>query len=216
MSILGVKEMNWLITFLILGILFYKFWIVPSRLMYLKSNLVKNLSQQFSIALKTKKDGTSSFFVAMFFLFVLTNFMGLFPNVFTSSSHITFNSIVSFSMWTGFFLFGWMTYTNKMLAHLVPLSTPKPLISFMVLIEMISTMIRPGTLGIRLMANMVSGHLLLTLMGNSMCLTPIFMLLILVLAQSILTLLEMGVSVIQGYVFCMLLSLYSDDSDYQS
>lgn len=53
-----------------------------------------------------------------------------------------------------------------MLAHLVPLGTPGVLIPFIVLIETISNVIRPGTLAVRLAANMIAGHLLLVLLGN--------------------------------------------------
>ena len=54
-----------------------------------------------------------------------------------------------------------------MFAHLVPQGTPPVLMPFMVCIETISNVIRPGTLAVWLMANMVAGHLLLTLLGNT-------------------------------------------------
>jgi ATP synthase subunit 6 len=97
---------------------------------------------------------------------------------------------------------------------LVPLRTPIPLISFIVLIESIRTLIRPGTLRIRLIANIVSGHLLLTLIGNAIVLKPFIIIIILIFIQTSLTILEIGVSFIQAYVFCILLALYSDESDY--
>ena len=55
---------------------------------------------------------------------------------------------------------------NSMMAHLVPLGTPVALIPFMVLIELVRNFIRPLTLSVRLAANIVAGHLLLTLLGN--------------------------------------------------
>lgn len=102
-----------------------------------------------------------------------------------------------------------------MLAHLVPLGTPRSLISFIVLIERIRTIIRPGTLRIRLIANIVSGHLLLTLIGNRIEVSPFIILLIIIFIQTLLMLLEIGVRIIQAYVFCILLTLYSDDSDFR-
>ena len=53
-----------------------------------------------------------------------------------------------------------------MLAHLVPLGTLGVLIPFMVLIETIRNVIRPGTFAVRLAANIIAGHLLLVLLGN--------------------------------------------------
>jgi len=176
---------------------------------------LENLRQQFSIALKTGKDGTKRFFNTLFIFFLFCNLLGLVPNVFTPTRHITFNLIISIPLWVGFFLYGWATYTNKIFAHLVPLRTPRALIRFIVLIERIRTLIRPGTLGIRLIANIVSGHLLLTLIGNRMAIRPLLVLIILVLVQTILRILEVGVRIIQAYVFCILLTLYSDESDYR-
>lgn len=116
----------------------------------------------------------------------------------------------------GFFIYGWFTFSNKIFAHLVPLRTPTPLIRFIVLIELIRTLIRPGTLRIRLIANIVSGHLLLTLLGNRISLRPNYLLPLIILVQSMLTSLEIGVRIIQAYVFCILLVLYSDESDYNN
>jgi len=55
-----------------------------------------------------------------------------------------------------------------MLAHLVPIGTPPILIPFIVLIELIRTIIRPLTLAVRLTANIIAGHLLLVLLSSLM------------------------------------------------
>uniref|UniRef100_UPI0030E5CF91 ATP synthase subunit 6 n=1 Tax=Thrips alatus TaxID=1030670 RepID=UPI0030E5CF91 len=211
-SILG--EMNWSIMILATFFMFLSFWKKPSRIKTILLSLISQISEQFKIALKSNKDSSEGIFIALFLMILFLNLMGLFPNIFTPSSHITLNMIISFPLWMGFMAFGWTKFTNKMLSHLVPNGTPTALISFMVLIEMISNLIRSLTLSIRLMANMVSGHLLLTLMGNLMENSSIIMVMILTLVQSILSSLELGVAFIQAYVFCMLLTLYSNDSDF--
>uniref|UniRef100_UPI0030E32E35 ATP synthase subunit 6 n=1 Tax=Arorathrips mexicanus TaxID=1291224 RepID=UPI0030E32E35 len=210
------KELNWVIMMIFLMTSMYYFWSKPNRLTICMNNSFYNISKQFEIALKTCKDSSKLLFTALFLFILNCNLIGLIPNVFTSTSHLFLNLFISIPMWMGFFFYGWITYTNKMFAHLVPKGTPTPLISFMVLIELISNLIRPLTLSIRLMANMVSGHLLLTLMGNSMVGSSIFMVILLTSLQSILSLLELGVAMIQAYVFCTLLTLYSDDSDMMS
>uniref|UniRef100_UPI0030E20995 ATP synthase subunit 6 n=1 Tax=Ctenothrips transeolineae TaxID=3045420 RepID=UPI0030E20995 len=210
-----LEELNWFSFLIPLMILMYTFWSKPSRMTHLKHFMINSIEEQFKIALKTKKDSSSKIFITIFLMIMICNITGLLPNIFTGTSHLTANLMISVPLWTGFFMFGWMKYTNKMFAHLVPNGTPMVLINFMVLIELISTIIRPLTLSIRLMANMVSGHLLLTLMGNTMQTSYYSTCLILVFIQMILSLLEVGVAFIQAYVFCMLLTLYSDDSDYQ-
>uniref|UniRef100_UPI0030E46496 ATP synthase subunit 6 n=1 Tax=Thrips brunneus TaxID=3118777 RepID=UPI0030E46496 len=211
-SILG--EMNWSILILTSFIMLLSFWKKPTRLNISLAELTNQISEQFKIALKTSKDSSSSLFISLFLLILSLNLMGLFPNIFTPTSHISMNMLISLPLWMGFMAFGWSKFTNKMLSHLVPNGTPTALISFMVLIEMISNFIRSLTLSIRLMANMVSGHLLLTLMGNLMENSSIILVSFLTLIQGVLTSLELGVAFIQAYVFCMLLTLYSNDSDF--
>jgi F-type H+-transporting ATPase subunit a len=96
-----------------------------------------------------------------------------------------------------------------MLAHLVPPGTPGVLIPFIVLIETVSNVIRPGTLAVRLAANMIAGHLLLVLLGNQGPSITFSLLRVLLVTQILLLTLERAVAVIQSYVFAVLATLYS-------
>jgi F-type H+-transporting ATPase subunit a len=80
---------------------------------------------------------------------------------------------------------------------------------FMVCIETISNVIRPGTLAVRLTANIIAGHLLLTLIGNTGNSLSSILLSFLLIRQVALLLLESAVSIIQSYVFAVLSTLYS-------
>jgi F-type H+-transporting ATPase subunit a len=81
----------------------------------------------------------------------------------------------------------------------------------MVCIETISNVIRPGTLAVRLTANIIAGHLLLTLIGNTGNSLSTFILTFLILAQIALLILESAVAIIQSYVFAVLSTLYSSE-----
>jgi F-type H+-transporting ATPase subunit a len=96
-----------------------------------------------------------------------------------------------------------------MFAHLVPQRTPGILIPFIVLIESIRNIIRPATLAVRLTANIIAGHLLITLLGNQTAERTDVVLIGLLNVQMLLIILEMAVSVIQAYVFRVLLTLYT-------
>jgi len=76
----------------------------------------------------------------------------------------------------------------------------------MVVIESIRVIIRPITLAVRLIANIVAGHLLLSLRGrgidNVIRFTP------LLVGQTALTVLEAAVACIQAYVFTVLTAIY--------
>jgi F-type H+-transporting ATPase subunit a len=80
---------------------------------------------------------------------------------------------------------------------------------FIVLIESVRNLIRPLTLAVRLIANMVAGHLLITLLGNQTALASNLTLLFLISTQIILLTLESAVAVIQSYVFAVLSTLYA-------
>jgi F-type H+-transporting ATPase subunit a len=79
----------------------------------------------------------------------------------------------------------------------------------MVLIETISNLIRPGTLAVRLTANIVAGHLLITLLGNQTAVASNFILTGLLATQILLLTLESAVAIIQSYVFAVLSTLYA-------
>jgi len=83
----------------------------------------------------------------------------------------------------------------------------------MVLIEIVRNIIRPITLSVRLSANIVAGHLLIRLLGNFSLISKTNL-----LSSSItllaLTGLEIGVALIQAYVFITLITLYSTEIHY--
>jgi len=98
-----------------------------------------------------------------------------------------------------------------MFIHLVPQGTPIILIPFIVLIETIRNIIRPITLIIRLTANIIAGHLLITLLGNIGSNIFILIIPILLFIQILLLTLERAVAIIQSYVFSVLITLYYNE-----
>ena len=82
---------------------------------------------------------------------------------------------------------------------------------FIVLIETIRNIIRPGTLAVRLTANIIAGHLLITLLRNNGCSIRSYFIIILVIIQILLLILESAVAVIQSYVIAILRTLYSSE-----
>nr|APX39291.1 ATP synthase F0 subunit 6 [Longitarsus aeneus] len=205
-------SMNWLSTLIGLMIMPPIFWIIPSRFNIIWMMIIKTLHKEFKILLGNyKSQGSTLIFIALFSMILFNNFLGLFPYIFTSTSHMTLTLSLSLPLWLSFMIYGWINNTIHMLAHLVPQGTPPILMPFMVCIETISNMIRPGTLAIRLSANMIAGHLLMTLLGNTGSSMSIFMLNILIIVQILLLLLESAVSMIQSYVFAVLSTLYSSE-----
>tara|TARA_Y100001956_G_C4109920_1_gene181896 strand:- start:133 stop:507 length:375 start_codon:yes stop_codon:yes gene_type:complete len=100
---------------------------------------------------------------------------------------------------------------NNLFCHLVPIGTPSFLIPIIVIIESVRNIIRPLTLSIRLAANIVAGHLLLTLLGSQAPNLNMISLSILFIRLYLLLILEVAVACIQSYVFTILNSLYLNE-----
>nr|YP_010388295.1 ATP synthase F0 subunit 6 [Nigidius miwai]UPO69315.1 ATP synthase F0 subunit 6 [Nigidius miwai] len=203
--------LNWLSTFL--GILFipYSFWLIPSRFSIIWTKITYILHKEFKTLQGKKSWGSSFLFISLFTLIIFNNFLGLFPYIFTSTSQLVLTLSLSLPLWLSFMIFGWINNTTHMLAHLVPQGTPPILMPFMVCIETISNIIRPGTLAVRLAANMIAGHLLMTLLGNTGPSLSYSLLIILLITQILLLILESAVAMIQSYVFAILSTLYSSE-----
>nr|YP_010444618.1 ATP synthase F0 subunit 6 [Haplodiplatys aotouensis]UTI38881.1 ATP synthase F0 subunit 6 [Haplodiplatys aotouensis]UTI38894.1 ATP synthase F0 subunit 6 [Haplodiplatys aotouensis] len=205
-------SLNWLSVFIGLMIIPLIYWFFPSRMNFLWGSVLLSLHKEFKVLLGSNSQGGSTLiFLSLFSYILFNNFYGLFPYVFTCSSHLVMTLSLSLPLWLSFMLYGWINHTEHMFVHLVPQGTPGVLMFFMVFIETVSNLIRPGTLAVRLMANMVAGHLLMTLLGGTGSILGVFMLNVLVIIQVMLLLLELAVSVIQSYVFVVLSTLYSSE-----
>jgi len=201
--------LNWLSTFL--GLLFIPclFWAIPSRWSLAWSKISSTLHLEFKALLSSQHSSITIIFVSLFSIIVFNNFLGLLPYIFTRTSHIVITLRLALPIWIAFMLFGWINHTQHIFAHLVPQGTPSALIPFMVLIETIRNIIRPGTLAVRLAANMIAGHLLLTLLGRTGPSLSNSLLALLIVAQILLLVLESAVAIIQSYVFAVLSALYA-------
>nr|YP_010461125.1 ATP synthase F0 subunit 6 [Pseudalbara parvula]UUF68396.1 ATP synthase F0 subunit 6 [Pseudalbara parvula] len=205
-------SLNWISTLLGLMFLPYSFWLIPNRHYFIWNFIMNKLHNEFKMLLKNNYfNGSTFIFISLFFFILFNNFLGLFPYIFTSTSHLTLSLSISLPLWFSFMIYGWINNTQHMFMHMIPHGTPGILMPFMVLIETISNIIRPGTLAVRLTANMIAGHLLMTLLsgtGNSL---PNYLIMFLIFIQILLLILESAVAVIQSYVIAILSTLYSSE-----
>nr|QNV11629.1 ATP synthase F0 subunit 6 [Isoperla grammatica] len=210
-SIMGLS-LNWSSTVLGLLLIPSLYWFMPSRYTLIWNKIMLTLHNEFKTLLgPTGHLGSTFMFISLFSLILFNNFLGLFPYIFTSSSHLTLTLGLALPLWLSFMIYGWINHTQHMFAHLVPQGTPAVLMPFMVCIETISNVIRPGTLAVRLAANMIAGHLLLTLLGNTGPSLTYSILSLLIVAQIALLVLESAVAIIQSYVFAVLSTLYASE-----
>nr|UPL65924.1 ATPase subunit 6 [Helopeltis sp.] len=203
-------SMNWLSSILGIMIIPSSFWIMPNRMSIMFNKISSSLTKEYNMLLNSKSSNMNMLLISLFMLIMFNNLMGLLPYIFTSSSHISFTLTMALPMWMGIMIYGWANKTQKMFAHMIPNGVPPLLMPFMVIIETISNLIRPGSLAVRLTANMIAGHLFMSMLGNNMPNTNIIMMMILSL-QMVLMLFETAVSIIQAYVFSTLMTLYTSE-----
>ena len=205
-------RLNWGSSIIGISFLPLLFWHPSSRWWFLWLILDSKLHKEFETLLaNAKAPGTTLISVRLFWFICFNNVLGLLPYVFTGTRHIAITIALSLPFWIAIMLYGWINNTEHILAHLVPLGTPGPLSPLMVLIESIRNLIRPGTLAIRLAANIIAGHLLITLMRRRGPHLHTLSGLSLVTCQRLLLSLELAVAFIQAFVFSALITLYASE-----
>lgn len=154
-----------------------------------------------------------------FTLLLFCNLQGMIPFSFTVTSHFIITLALSFSIFIGITIVGFQRHGLHFFSFLLPAGVPLPLAPFLVLLELISYCFRALSLGIRLFANMMAGHSLVKILSG-FAWTMLFMNnifyfigdlgpLFIVLA---LTGLELGVAILQAYVFTILICIYLNDA----
>lgn len=154
-----------------------------------------------------RKKITSEIISTLFIVVMIINIIAIMPFNFTVMAHISTSLPLALTLWISVMVNATSNSMKKTLVHLTPIGTPTPLINFIVIIEIVSNIIRPITLSVRLVANIVAGHLLISLLSNFSITRPI----ITIWAGGpiiVLIALEIAVAVIQAYVITTLICLY--------
>jgi ATP synthase subunit 6 len=158
-------------------------------------------------------------YISMIFLYILfSNLIGLIPYSFTATSHIVVTFTLSFSIFIGVNVIGFQKHKLNMLSLIIPVNSTLVLALVLVPIEFVSYMAKPISLGVRLFINLMAGHTLLKVIVGfawSMLLLEDLMALIHLVPLFLLVILmglELGVALIQAYVFTILICIYLNDS----
>jgi len=154
---------------------------------------------------------------ALFIYILINNLVGMVPYSFAPTSHFILTFSISFTVVLGATILGFQIHSLRFFSLFVPSGCPLGLIPLLVLIEFISYLSRPVSLGLRLGANILSGHMLLNILAgftyNIMKKGIIYFFLGLVPLLFILAFsgLEIGIAFIQAQVFVVLSASYIKD-----
>ena len=155
---------------------------------------------------------------ALFIYILINNLVGMVPYSFAPTSHFVLTFSISFTVVIGATILGFQIHRLKFFSLLVPSGCPLGLLPLLVLIEFISYLSRNVSLGLRLGANVLSGHMLLNILGgftyNIMSQGFVYFFLGLLPLLFILAFsgLEIGIAFIQAQVFVVLSASYIKDS----
>nr|YP_010990240.1 ATP synthase F0 subunit 6 [Pylorgus sordidus]WOW98224.1 ATP synthase F0 subunit 6 [Pylorgus sordidus] len=202
-------SINWISMLSYMLLIPLPYWIMSNRSTMLYKTIMFLMYNEFKILMGINAQGMKLGMISLFFVILMNNMMGLLPYIFTSTSHLVISLTMALPLWMSLMMFGWLNKTNYMFAHLIPAGTPGVLMPFMVIIETTSNLIRPGSLAVRLTANMIAGHLMMSLLGNSLNFNLISI--IIITMQLMLMMFELAVALIQAYVFSVLSTLYSSE-----
>nr|YP_010480771.1 ATP synthase subunit 6 [Aspergillus leporis]UVN15582.1 ATP synthase subunit 6 [Aspergillus leporis] len=157
------------------------------------------------------------FIYALFIFILVNNLIGMVPYSFASTSHFILTFSMSFTVVLGATFLGFQKHGLKFFSLFVPSGCPLALLPLLVLIEFISYLSRNVSLGLRLAANILSGHMLLSILSgftyNIMTSGILFFFLGLVPLAFIIAFsgLELAIAFIQAQVFVVLACSYIKD-----
>lgn len=200
-----------------LSLSFYKASLIPNRWQLIYESFYALTLDIIKVNLGLKGEVYFPFIFSLHILLLFCNLIGMVPYSFTVTSHIIFTFSLALAIFIGINIIGVKTHGWKFFSLFLPKGVPLVIVPLLVTIEIISYLIKVFTLSIRLFANMTSGHALLKIIagfswtmlsaGGLLAFFHIIPLAVLL----ILIGLELGIAVLQAYVFTLLTCIYLND-----
>nr|QTT61216.1 ATP synthase F0 subunit 6 [Tritia varicosa] len=212
---MSLYVLMWVFSLVTIVLFSSSYWVMSPRWLSVVSLFKDTASSQVFRSFGINMGGFVNVITGLFLFIILMNMSGLVPYVFSPTSHLAVSLSLGLPLWLTLIVSAVFYNPSSVVAGLLPMGAPAPLNPFLVIIETVSIMVRPITLSVRLTANMSAGHIVLTLIGNyltaSFFMSSMFSMLLLLSIQVLYTVFEFGIGLIQAYIFCLLITLYSDE-----
>jgi F-type H+-transporting ATPase subunit a len=185
---------------------------VPGRLQSLAEILFEFISGMLKENVGPEGRKYLPFVFSLFMFVLLGNLMGMIPYGFTYTSHIVVTFGLAFLVFVAVTLIGLIRHGFHFFSLFVPHGAPWWLLPIIVPIEVISYMTRPISLSVRLFANMLAGHTMMKVFAGFVIALGFlggWLPLAMIVA---LTGFELGVAMLQAYVFSLLTCIYLKDA----
>ena len=149
---------------------------------------------------------------SVFLFILLCNLLGLVPYSFTVTSHISITFSLAMIIFILITLVGFIKHGFKFFSLFVPHGIPLWLAPLIFVIELFAFLAKPISLSLRLVANMVAGHVLLKVIAGFMV-SLMFILKPLPLPLMVILFgFELFVAILQAYIFTLLSCVYLSDA----
>ncbi len=158
------------------------------------------------------------FVYSLFFFILIGNLISNVPYSFAITASGVVSLGLSVTIFIGVTILALSIHGIKFFSFFIPAGTPLALVPLLVLIELISYLARAVSLGVRLFANLVAGHTLLKILSTYLydLFTGSLIVAIITLVPFTIFLaligLELAVSLIQAFVFTLLVCSYLRDA----
>ena len=150
------------------------------------------------------------YIMTLFTFIVFSNFLGLLPGAFTTTSHIAVTAVMAAAVFISVTVLGFVLNGIGFLGLFWVSSAPLALRPVLALIELISYFVRPLSHSIRLAGNMMAGHAVIKVFAGFAAIAVISPLS--VLGITAMFAFEVMVCFIQAYVFTLLTCVYLRDA----
>lgn len=223
LSISNYVIYNIIVLFAIILLHFYStsnYSIIPTKWTITIEGIYKTVTDIVTSQIGDRGQQYIPFVYSLFIFILVTNWVGLVPYSYAITAQLVFTIGLSFTIWLGITLLGLIRKGWKYFDLFVPSGCDLALVPLLVLIETVSNIARALSLGLRLGANILSGHILMAILTGltfdfmkSSILFAIIGILPLTIILAIVGL-EAAISAIQAYVFAVLTSSYIKDGLY--
>lgn len=214
-TLFSAHIITWILSLWSLIFINSSLWINSSNLINIINLPKQIINIQTTRSFRINIGGFTLIISSLFITIINFNLLGLIPYVFSTTSHLVITFTLALPLWLCLIISSYIKNAYSRVAFILPLATPTFLIPFLPIIETLRIIVRPITLSIRLAANISAGHIILTLIGDyitSLIILNNYTISFIVLSIQIgYFIFEIGISIIQGYIFSLLVTLYTDD-----
>ena len=202
----------------VLGMASKKRALVPGRMQMLSESLYEFIANMIRDNIGSEGRRYFPLIFTLFVIVLMGNTLGLIPGSFTYTSHLVVTLALALLIFVMVLIIGVIRHGFHFFSLFLPPGVPTWLTPLIVPIELISFIIRPVTLSVRLFANMVAGHIMLKVFASfsvSMAAAGSFWFLgaaAPMLFNTILIGFELLIALLQAYVFTVLSCIYLKDT----